>query len=300
MGKPHITYLGAVHMDAADVIALAGVHGVTLTASGEYISATPTAKLTPELTDGIRRHRADILKVLNNAIRPARADQDIKPDQHTTDGQGRISNGRAQQPLNRSNEPSATQEKSGDIGSPTERLTDPDGPCEACGSGQYWQLPGEPWHGRQGEPNTSLTATTLTRACHKAPASPAGAHAGLDTRFKTACEGLSLTPARLRTELIDDLDVIASDGLTPHGWRQVAETLAASLPPPNEAIDMLAQHPELTYTFATTGDDNPDYVYVDVAIRGLATGKLRIPRGKYDGLKALELIQQHNNNGDSK
>jgi hypothetical protein len=279
-------------MDVADVIALAGVHGVTLTASGEYISATPTAKLTPELKDGIRRHRADILKLLNNAIRPARADQDIKPDQHTTDGQGRISNGRAQQPLNRSNEPSATQEKSGDIGSPTERLTDPDGPCEACGSGQYWQLPGEPWHCWQCEPNKPLAATTLTLTCHPPPSD--STQTVPDSVFATACEGLSITPARLREELSDDLGAIASGELTAPGLRLTAETLAASLPPQNQAIDRLLPDPEPERAFVTTSDD-PKFVYVDVALRGQATARLRIPRDRYDSLKALAWIEQHTN-----
>ncbi|HKF94614.1 MAG TPA: hypothetical protein VKB96_08435 [Gammaproteobacteria bacterium] len=279
-------------MNAADVIALAGVHGVTLTASGEYISAAPTAKLTPELTDGIRRHRADILKVLNNAIRPARADQDIKPDQHTTAGQGRISNGRARQPLHRRNETSATQEKSGDIGSTKERLTDPDGPCETCGSGQYWQVPGEPWHCWQCEPNAPLAATTLTLTCHPPPAPSDSAQTVPDSVFATACEGLSITPARLREQLSDDLDANASGELTAPGLRLTAEALADSLPPQNEAIDMLRQDPELECAFVTSGDD-PKFVYVDVALRGQATGKLRIPRDRYDSLKALAWIEQH-------
>jgi hypothetical protein len=290
-------------MMAATVLSRVAADGVTLilTPAGT-IKARGTETAVKHWLPVIRANKATLLEALNDH-QSRKLNQTAKPDRLPAEDQGRQDRTHSANPNTgdaRSADAAGTHTQASAQGLVEERLSDPDTTCPACGSGQYWQLPGEPWHGRQGEPNTSLTATTLTRACHKAPASPAGAHAGLDTRFKTACEGLSLTPARLRTELIDDLDVIASDGLTPHGWRQVAETLAASLPPPNEAIDMLAQHPELTYTFATTGDDNPDYVYVDIAIRGLATGKLRMPRGKYDGLKALELIQQHNNNGDSK
>jgi hypothetical protein len=41
-------------------------------------------------------------------------------------------------------------------------VADPDGPCPACGSGQWWQLPGELWHCRACEPDIPLAATTLT------------------------------------------------------------------------------------------------------------------------------------------
>jgi hypothetical protein len=44
---------------------------------------------------------------------------------------------------------------------------DPDSPCPACGSGQWWRLPGEPWRCRACEPRMPLEATTLTLACHK-------------------------------------------------------------------------------------------------------------------------------------
>lgn len=44
-------------------------------------------------------------------------------------------------------------------------IPDPDGPCPACNSGQWWQLPGEPWHCRHCEPMSgedNRRATTLT------------------------------------------------------------------------------------------------------------------------------------------
>jgi TubC N-terminal docking domain len=41
-------------------------------------------------------------------------------------------------------------------------IADPDGLCPACGSGQWWQLPGQAWYCRVCEPDMPLTATTLT------------------------------------------------------------------------------------------------------------------------------------------
>ena len=39
---------------------------------------------------------------------------------------------------------------------------DPVKPCPHCGSSQWWQLPGEPWHCRICESDMPLRATTLT------------------------------------------------------------------------------------------------------------------------------------------
>jgi hypothetical protein len=44
---------------------------------------------------------------------------------------------------------------------------DPNAPSPDCGSGQWWQLPGQAWHCRICEPDMPLTATTLTLPCHK-------------------------------------------------------------------------------------------------------------------------------------
>ncbi len=44
---------------------------------------------------------------------------------------------------------------------------DPDGACSACGSGQWWQLPGAAWHCRACNPDVPLTATTLTLAANR-------------------------------------------------------------------------------------------------------------------------------------
>ena len=43
-------------------------------------------------------------------------------------------------------------------------VADPDRACPNCGSGQWWQLPGQAWHCRQCEPDMPLAATTLTAA----------------------------------------------------------------------------------------------------------------------------------------
>ena len=48
-------------------------------------------------------------------------------------------------------------------------IADPAGLCPDCGSGQWWQQPGEPWHCRTCESNMPLTATTLALRCHEVP-----------------------------------------------------------------------------------------------------------------------------------
>jgi hypothetical protein len=170
-------------------------------------------------------------------------------------------------------------------------VADPDRACPNCGSGQWWQLPGQAWHCRQCEPDMPLAATTLTLPCHKEQARPVDPHPSLERMFETACEGLSLTPGQLRQALKDDLESCGQ--LTALGLRLVAETLSAYLPPQNEAVAMLRQHPRVTHAFATDDDSDPDYVIVTLAIRNKATVDLRIARDKYDGLAILEWIEQH-------
>jgi hypothetical protein len=46
-------------------------------------------------------------------------------------------------------------------------IAEPDGTCPDCGSAQWWQLSGEPWHCRIRKPDIPRTATTLTLLCHK-------------------------------------------------------------------------------------------------------------------------------------
>ena len=56
-------------MNAADIIDLAGKHGVTLKAEAKRIIARPSHKLAPELRDAIRKHSGELLKALTLDIR---------------------------------------------------------------------------------------------------------------------------------------------------------------------------------------------------------------------------------------
>jgi hypothetical protein len=105
---------------------------------------------------------------------------------------------------------------------------DPDGPCPACGSGQWWQLPGEPWHCRACGPDMPLTATTLTLPCHKVELRPVVTNVGLERMLEVACQGLSITPEQLRHELEEDGDLfdLACGALTPKAFWLTAKTLA--------------------------------------------------------------------------
>ncbi len=105
---------------------------------------------------------------------------------------------------------------------------EPDGLCPDCGSGQWWQLPGEPRHCRIWEPDMPLRATTLTLPSHKAELYPVVAHARLRTVFENACQGLSITPEHLRQGLQEngDLPDLVSGVLTPAALRLTAETLS--------------------------------------------------------------------------
>jgi hypothetical protein len=106
-------------------------------------------------------------------------------------------------------------------------IVDPDGPCPACGSGQWWQLPGRAWRCRACEPDMPLTTTTLTLPCHKVELRPAAALAELRTPFETACQGLNITPQQLHQQLEEngDLPDLVSGALTPTALRLTAETL---------------------------------------------------------------------------
>ncbi|MDQ4147514.1 MAG: hypothetical protein M3120_07505, partial [Pseudomonadota bacterium] len=94
---------------------------------------------------------------------------------------------------------------------------DPTGPCPDCGSGQWWQIPGQAWHCRACEPDMPLTVTTLTLPCHKERVAPVGSLAGLEQMLDVACEGLNITPEQLRQELEKGGDIpdLVSGPLTP-------------------------------------------------------------------------------------
>lgn len=129
-----------------------------------------------------------------------------------------------------------TAHKSALIAHLSNAIPDPGGPCPECGCGQFWQLPGAPWHCRQCEPMSGAErarATTLTVDGQLPVTQRAPHHTRLDAAFETACQGISITPERLQRELSDDLHAIASGELTARGPRQVAETLSACrLPDP--------------------------------------------------------------------
>jgi hypothetical protein len=55
---------------------------------------------------------------------------------------------------------------------------------------------------------------------------------------------------------------------------------------------MLAQEPGLQYAIVTDTEAKPDAVILTLAVRGMATCELRIPRGRYDALALLELIEK--------
>jgi hypothetical protein len=170
----------------------------------------------------------------------------------------------------------------------------PTGPCPDCGDGQWWQLPGKPWHCRACRPDMPLGATTLTLACHKVEAQSERAHGRLHTRFGAVCKGLSITPAQLQNEPSEDLCSVASGELTAEGLRLVAETLAAEIRR-REVLDMLAENLGITHALTSDDETDPEYVIITLAIRGKATCDLRIPKARYDGLKVLDLIEQYAN-----
>ena len=72
-------------MNTARIIALAGAHGVSLTPDTKRIIAKPAARLTPELRQAIRNHRAELLEVLTRDNRCARLDSDTKSLGHASD-----------------------------------------------------------------------------------------------------------------------------------------------------------------------------------------------------------------------
>jgi hypothetical protein len=72
-------------MNTARIIALANAHGVSLTADTKRIIARPGRKLTPELREAIRSHRAELLEVLTRDNRCARLDSDTKSLGHASD-----------------------------------------------------------------------------------------------------------------------------------------------------------------------------------------------------------------------
>ena len=58
-------------------------------------------------------------------------------------------------------------------------------------------------------------------------------------------------------------------------------------------IAMLADNPGVRYAVLTDTDTEADAVVLALAIRGMASCELRIPRTKYDPLLLLHLIERH-------
>jgi hypothetical protein len=58
-------------------------------------------------------------------------------------------------------------------------------------------------------------------------------------------------------------------------------------------LAMLAERPGMRYVVLTDTETDPEAVVLALAIRGVATCELRIPREKYDPFLLLELIERH-------
>lgn len=61
----------------------------------------------------------------------------------------------------------------------------------------------------------------------------------------------------------------------------------------HRALALLASHPEARIAVLTDVVSDPKAALLTVAIRGVATCELRIPREKYDGVLLLDLIERH-------
>lgn len=56
---------------------------------------------------------------------------------------------------------------------------------------------------------------------------------------------------------------------------------------------MLAERPGVRYAVLTDTETDPEAVILALAIRGVGTCELRIPREKYDAFLLLDLIEKH-------
>jgi hypothetical protein len=168
---------------------------------------------------------------------------------------------------------------------------DPDGPCSVCGSGQFWQLPGQPWHCRACEPDMPLRATTLTLPCHNERAQHASSLARLHTMQDTACLALSLAPDALCTELeaVGDLADVEGGTLTPKGLRLTAKIIAQESRR-QEVLGLLQARPSLTHAVSIYPEFEQSYVILTIAVRTRATCELYVLQDKYDVALVKKLI----------
>jgi hypothetical protein len=244
-------------MMAATVLSRVAADGVTLilTPAGT-IKARGTETAVKHWLPVIRANKATLLEALNDH-QSRKLNQTAKPDRLPAEDQGRQDRTHSANPNTgdaRSADAAGTHTQASAQGLVEERLSDPDTTCPACGSGQYWQLPGEPWHCWQCEPDMPLTAKTLTLPCN------------------AVCKEPALDDAWLRAP---------SKTVNPAGEARRREVLA-----------MLTERPTIIYAITTDDECDSEFVIMTLAIRNKATAELRIPRAKYDGLALLDLVKQ--------
>lgn len=81
--------------------------------------------------------------------------------------------------------------------------------------------------------------------------------------------------------------------------RAANDTAYDTLPDPvaearrQRVLDMLAEQPGIRYAVVTDSETELDAVILALAIRGVGTCELRIPKAKYDGVLLLDLIERH-------
>ena len=59
-----------------------------------------------------------------------------------------------------------------------------------------------------------------------------------------------------------------------------------------KVLQMLEDRPEIRRAFVTDSESDPDNVILAMAIRGVASFEMLIPKDKYDGFAMLEVIQK--------
>ncbi|MBI4191556.1 MAG: hypothetical protein HY525_13585 [Betaproteobacteria bacterium] len=123
-----------------------------------------------------------------------------------------------------------------------------------------------------------------------------------DVLARLAAAGIRLSPlpdgrlwAEPRAALNDDLRQL----IRAHKVELLNALESNTLPDPavecrrQRVLEMLAQRPGTRYAAVTDIEAEPDAVILALAIRGVGTCELRIPREKYDGVLLLDLIERH-------
>lgn len=187
-------------MNAADLIQNIHHHGGEVRIEGADLVLSASQPLPADLLQGLRTHKGALLAYLN--------EESANSDPAETQTAQRLQITRDDNPL----------------------IADPVGPCSACGSGQWWQLPGEAWRCRRCElmrDDLSGRVTTLTLPCHEAQTRPVRDPARLRRMVELACRGLRIKPDQLWSELeaSGDLAGFESD-VSVKRLRKVAATLA--------------------------------------------------------------------------